>query len=447
MAAVRQKNRCNMGFQISLKETDDLLLRKLLSDPKEIFSKPYIGYLIFAVGKSDTDQMDWLKANLIELDALTRDIIAFSIIAEEVRVELKIGDCYSEKRSPRYLGEFEISEVYRIDSLARNGKLEKLTDGDFLSALTYGAGRVSRFFNVIDKMPCIIAIDGNNPGSYSVIEFDSELVSDLIKIMRKVVSALISNVNCKLYLDLVKKIGEIDDELNRERFRQNPNLYADQSSFESALFTCLEDINSALERGTHRGFRSALGRVEKKLDIELSYDLSEHFGSIISGTTKTIEHLNKFENENWPLNPESFSNFEALINKHAARLHPDVKNIKILNNPDFCNLLISMLKELKRKYVEEIVAGLNVSSAARKVYFSKVKMENDWKDKISALESRRSYYLNTIAENKFPSVHEELQKELKLRSKNIFKRKLIIESKEYASKVLDPKNILKIFGI
>src|SRR5687767_6288318 len=70
-----------MGIRIHLwaehKATD--LLRHLKRSPHEVFGQPYAGYLIFMATEFDREVVDWLRDNVVALDSLTGDDVAFAI--------------------------------------------------------------------------------------------------------------------------------------------------------------------------------------------------------------------------------------------------------------------------------------------------------------------------------------------------------------------------------
>ena len=80
-----------MGYRFSVEIVNGThrLLRRLKANPAGVFPRPYKGYLLFLAGSADQPVLDWLARNMIALDSLTGEDIAFGVSARSYRFKLK----------------------------------------------------------------------------------------------------------------------------------------------------------------------------------------------------------------------------------------------------------------------------------------------------------------------------------------------------------------------
>jgi hypothetical protein len=184
-----------MGFRVEISDEDDRLLRRLAREPSAIFPAPYNGYLLFLIGGADRAALDWLSANIVTLDSLTGQDVAFAVFAE--RLEFKVftgGRDPSAGRSPRTVGTIDSRELSggreAVSALVKRGRCGFVVDQDTIAAVTYATDIVARNLGVIDSLPCVLAIDGLPlDRSAKVIKLTDAVIPQFIPLLRSAIAS------------------------------------------------------------------------------------------------------------------------------------------------------------------------------------------------------------------------------------------------------------------
>ena len=164
------------------------MLRTLKTSPEEIFQNRYHCYLLFLVGASDEEAMDWLVKNVGTLDSLTGAVFAFGIFMKSLKIPLEID---SEAVGPRPKIAASISteglkgDNFFIERIIKNHIHQHVYNGDEVMAITYATDIVAREFNVIDKLPCMLLLDPIPFGNVHVVQLTNAVCNQLVKIVRQ----------------------------------------------------------------------------------------------------------------------------------------------------------------------------------------------------------------------------------------------------------------------
>jgi len=153
-----------MGFRVEIGDDKSRLLRNLRLTPSEVFEKPYGGYVLFLVGGADREALEWLADNVVTLDSLTGEHIAFAIFARSLRMRLHVeyGFARPTLRIRKKSFEVPLAEIKTAGSVTRlvqSHKLGWVLDGDEINAITYAVDEIARSFGVMDELPCALLLD------------------------------------------------------------------------------------------------------------------------------------------------------------------------------------------------------------------------------------------------------------------------------------------------
>jgi len=164
------------------------MLRALKTSPEEIFKNRYHCYLLFLVGSSDDEAMDWLVKNVASLDSLTGPEFAFGIFMKSLKIPLEIDSEPSRDR-PKIAASIPTeglkADNFFIERIIKNHIHQHVYNGDEVMAITYATDIVAREFKVIDKLPCMLLLDPIPFGNIHVVQLTNLVCNQLIKIIRQ----------------------------------------------------------------------------------------------------------------------------------------------------------------------------------------------------------------------------------------------------------------------
>ena len=383
-----------MGYQFSVQIDNGAhrLLRRLKANPAGVFPRPYKGYLLFLAGSADQPVLDWLARNMIALDSLTGEDIAFGVFARSYRFKLKTNQG-SSRHVPQHVGEVEASEIvdgrWAVERLVKSGRCGWISNGDELSAVTYASDEIARGFDVLDSLPCAIAMDCLPGESHRVIELSEEVREAFIPLLR---SALAEFSSAPGFRDLEGAIQPILlthtklEQLDQEKvsvletlrtLRERADRLQGRSDPSIDLLELTRWFNSAREalfRGSVADFRHALTGSRRRVParrgvparglefhsdalIAVIEDANEKF-KILHELRKTIESLEFYRDSlTWPLTTEWSARFLTIIENYVAKLvGHEVTSIP--NSRQACGRMIQELVQAQRLTIDGITSKL-----------------------------------------------------------------------------------------
>ncbi len=177
-----------MGFHIRIDKSSERILRTLKTSPEEIFQRRYHCYLLFLVGASDDEAMDWLIKNVVSLDSLTGAEFAFGIFMKSLKIPLEIDSepiGHRPKVAASIPAEGLKGDNFSIERVIKSHIHQHVYNGDEVMAITYATDIVAREFKVIDKLPCMLLLDPIPFGNVHVVQLTNIICNHLVKIIRQ----------------------------------------------------------------------------------------------------------------------------------------------------------------------------------------------------------------------------------------------------------------------
>lgn len=305
-----------MGYHVRIDESSQALLHTLTAEPNKVFGKLYSAYLLFLVTQHDKQQLDWIVANAPGLDALTGRYLAFAVFAKSFPIKIRTDAPASLVRAELYARgrSRELSVVSpellkkptEITRLVENGAFGVVLDGDELTAITYGSDLVARELGLLNKLPCLVVIDGVPAESPKVIVLTPKLMPELFQRLRGAVHRFEQVGGHKVILKDAEYILDIQGRVDTER-RRDARL-RQRISEEQAKLSKLREKASAPATTPDPNFfpnlvisrERALAELENELaafpdehpkreaalDAELTTAINEHRGHL----DKTFSH-------------------------------------------------------------------------------------------------------------------------------------------------------------
>jgi hypothetical protein len=177
-----------MGFHIKINESSERMLSTLKTSPEEIFQSRYHCYLLFLVGASDDEAMNWLVKNVVSLDSLTGAEIAFGIFMKNLRIPLETNS-EPVKGKPVIAASIPIEGFKAANTsterIIKNHLQQHVYNGDEVVAITYATDIVAREFRVLDRLPCMLLLDPIPFGNVQVVQLTNVVCNHLINIIRR----------------------------------------------------------------------------------------------------------------------------------------------------------------------------------------------------------------------------------------------------------------------
>jgi hypothetical protein len=247
-----------MGFHIRINKTSDKLLTTLKTSPEEIFKDRYHCYLLFLVGASDDEAMDWLIKNVVSLDSLTGAEIAFGIFMKNLKIPL-FTDSDLNNRPPKIVASIpakELTEGNSYEDIIKRYIHEHVYDHDEVIAITYATDIVAKEFKVIDRLPCMLLLDPIPFGTIHVVQLTNVICKHLIKIIRQSIHKYFVETQGKpIAFSYTNAI--LDAQYNLEQFEHKKEIHIKQ----------IEKINNELARlKGEKSSETGVDQIKKTLD-------------------------------------------------------------------------------------------------------------------------------------------------------------------------------------
>jgi hypothetical protein len=450
-----------MGFHVRLKEDDERLLRFLKTSPSDVFGRPYAGYLFFLIGGADTVALEWLRKHLVALDSLTGEFVAFALFADKVPVQLDVAFGGVE-RHEAFLGDVPFTDVERIDTYVKHGKLGFVANGDHLNAVTYATDRVARAFGVLDRLPCLVVLDAFPSDDVDVIDLRDDEMTKLLEMLRIAVHRLYTEPQFPEFSAALKELGGIRLDLDRinhaiGRKKHEISEMPTRHAIESTVSRLYRGIHDHLLAGSHRGFNVSIGQLINYLkpsQLRINPAFEEGVSRRIVRVGKTIAALRDFETKSWPLDEHERSKYLEIVTKYVVPLLSAQPMVSTLPTREEFVDLQSALTHLQSGLMAGVFASFGTEAHATDALMSAYSE----KQRVAQDEIRQlTVELDTVRERGREAVHQcvgkaapslrrilrEIGRERKIR---VAGRAVTDKLAAYAGKVTDPETILKVLG-
>ncbi|NOK15826.1 toll/interleukin-1 receptor domain-containing protein [Corallococcus carmarthensis] len=266
-------------FQIKVERSSDPILPSLVSNPGEVFGRPFGGYLLFLFGEADAEIATWFARHLVSIDSLTGEDIACAILARRIRVRSH-GE-YAESPRPRFsIRKTQNDDVY-LKNISREpgmafGRARRLVEeGESLwsgstreiTAVTPAADEVARSLGVLDHLPCMVVIDGIPQREQCIVPLAPEHLHELVPILRRVVQRLRCQPTFSRYLENIQTANSLAEQLQQQdwslaRGRQSLVDCETQYQLEQEVIrSAFLEVRRRVEEGSPRLLAAALRRI------------------------------------------------------------------------------------------------------------------------------------------------------------------------------------------
>lgn len=193
---------------------------KDLNDEKKLLGQRF-GLYVIALLTDITDKhiMDWVHEKGHTIDELTGEHVAFIVFYNSARWKAHLrsgGDIVDPVGTRRIFGRDELYEMAKDgDRLLKERKLVRMeaeaSPRDlFMQSHPRHSIRIAEAIGAIDKMPCLLVIDGVKKNNFSIIPIQDE--SKLGEKLKKLRKTFYSPKN-KEYLLLLGKLNELEQQL------------------------------------------------------------------------------------------------------------------------------------------------------------------------------------------------------------------------------------------
>ena len=448
-----------MGFHVTLREDDRHLLDVIRLNPAEVFGRPYAGYLLFLVGGADVGALEWLRTHLVPLDSLTGEHVAFAVFAEKIPVQLDVPYNPHSERPSRFLGEVPLTDVRRIDSYIKSGKVGLVADGDHLNAMTYATDRVARAFGVLQRLPCLLVLDAFVTDRVDVVEMGDAQLGQLLSVLRSATHRLIQDPRFTAFNEALEVLGSVQrrhDDLSAHVGKQKRLLshIPVSQDVDASIRQVYEAILDSLRRGSHREFRRQLAELRNYAEDRIQIDLDENTRRRVVGYGKPLAAINDIEQREWPLTGPDDVHCRELLSHHVARLLSDFPVPSTVADKHDLQVLKRLLTDRQSILVGEIIASLpdetSITNAAHREYDQRrVDAERKLETlgtELEALRERANLALQVCLSEEAPSFTKIVKKIAQERKLKLVASSVGDKAVAYAGKVLDPKNIIRIIG-
>jgi len=187
-----------MGFHIRLNTSSEQILGRLKTSPEQIFYKRYHCYLLFLVGATDDEAMDWLVKNVVPLDSLTGKELAFGIFMKALKMPLQVSTAPKTPK-PKVAAtipveKLQVGDMWAAERIIKQSIRQHVYTGDEIMAITYATDVVAREFNVIDRLPCMLLLDPIPFGKVQVIQLSNAICNNLINVLRQSIHRYLNEI-------------------------------------------------------------------------------------------------------------------------------------------------------------------------------------------------------------------------------------------------------------
>lgn len=368
-----------MGFHISIGSSSQRLLQTLKAAPEEIFPQQYHCYLLFLVGASDDDAMDWLIKNVTSLDSLTGQELAFGIFMKQLKIPVSVSSQGNNPTGPKLAATIPLEDFKdfesQIDRIIKDHIHQRIYSGDEVMAITYATDIVAREFNVTDRLPCIVLLDPIPLGKVHVVQLSPAICSNLFKILRQSIHKYLADIEGKpnafshasFILEaqnnisnwnkkgeqLRTKIEGLNNELNR---LNGEDLNIKNKYLE--LTRCIDLVKQHITVGATRKIKNLLFgyTLETKFKLELQayissqeaiLDFLEQEGPVLNRLNRTIDSL-EYYISNYQESEEFTKRVQVIYEEHVFKIIGEGSSI-----------LQAIDKPIIKKWIEKLTLKKN----------------------------------------------------------------------------------------
>lgn len=412
-----------MGYHVEIDKDDRDFIRRLKTSPSEIFGRPYAGYLFFLVGSPDIAALEWLKTNVLALDSLTGDHVAYAIFARKVPFRVRV-EVDGDERSPCEKGNVPLPEIHRLDAYLKAASKDLMADGDSLNAVTYATDDIARAFGVLDRLPCVLVLDAFPAGEMSIVQLDDSTLAVLWQTLRTLVHRLTQDTHFVAFVAAIEALASLTAAMERS--------ISHIRSLEAQLELCAA-IRESLRKGASKEFRRLTERLGQLAAENLPSVLPESTGVAIKGYARTIEALRDFSAGHWSPEVDAETRLAHLFEEHVLRLAPD---FVLTPNDDHSNVLraVEALTKRQDELIDKIL-GERLTSQAITDRIGHARAA------LATLQNNVRVALRSCLSEDSPSVRKLLSEIARERSLKVGIAKVTQKAQDYLKGALDPKTI------
>ncbi|WP_437965527.1 toll/interleukin-1 receptor domain-containing protein [Sorangium sp. So ce260] len=342
---------------MEFEESVDPALSRVSTRWRDHLGRRYAGFIILLFGASDEDLATWFARSLIALDSLTGEEIACILFAKRLRVctrryvcrdHQEVGQTTHRDIFRRDLSEVDATELQngRVaisrERVARADHDSNLVDSSGMSrwggttqeitAVTYATDEIARAIGVLDRLPCLVAVDATADGLLPTLEHIREAGhvlelshlerSSIVAQLRKTVQSLRDQPSFQGFGARMRRYDELDQRASAlERARDEAQrmitwIHAASSKITEASRAAMEHLMN----GSARGARQALAtcpQVDAKIRDEFAV-ASRARQSALVRLSKTIRSLEMYrKRRRWPLTTGRLQSMSTVLTTDA----------------------------------------------------------------------------------------------------------------------------------
>jgi hypothetical protein len=457
-----------MGFRVSVDHNTEELVKRLTTDPAEVFGKPYGGYLLFLIGSTERELLNWISKNMVALDSLTSDIIAFAVFARDFNIKLKVphySDSNYESRPKKKIKKplSEIKAFKSIDAFVKAGRCGWVIDGDEITAITYAVDEIARKLGILHELPCAIVLDAIPKGKFELFHLEKRKMSKLIPLLRKTVQNLIDDEDYKAFREKAYQVSKLVNQL-KENFDRLKYLedFIESFTFDSFLkrnSLTPENCKEHLKKGYLKNFKFLIQEFGDKFSIETNFveriiQIAEKSHTVLRKYRDTINHLDVYSTSStWPLEEPWRSRYVSAYYKYIRDVLDKPPQVPYLDSPDQCRQFIQELRIKQNSLVNQtannILQSAGLGDLLKKTY---EKEKRQLKAKIDLYREKRSNLENRYEEEVSimigicPSFIKYFKKEVRREKLQTISLDLKSKTLLYAYSWLSPETLSKFLS-
>jgi hypothetical protein len=362
-----------MGFRVEIGDDKSRLLRNLRLTPSEVFAKPYGGYVLFLVGGADREALEWLAENVVALDSLTGEHIAFAIFARSLRMRLHVDYSYVPPELRRRNTSFavpldEIKTAGSVTRLVESHRLGWVLDGDEINAITYAVDEIARSFGVVDELPCALILDAIPKREFTIFHLTSSNLDSLVALLRRAIQNLLETPGYGRFMPTIRRVIRLQ--------RESVSLQSQINSLNRRLGSISHEPSVVAARDLIPEFRNALlaGNMRRFLSLCRKHAIKsvipqdqldgaiviarEHIEKLLT-YNQTAHRLYLYATQyDWPLEDPWLSKYLNVVQKYVRPFLGSLPESLDLDTPVQCIGFREQLVEQQTMLVSEIMGIL-----------------------------------------------------------------------------------------
>lgn len=358
-----------MGFRITISGEDDALLGRLTRDPEDVFTKPYGGYILFLLGKSDPSITKWLLDATIALDSLTGTDVAFAIFLMEFGIKLNVENDVRSHWNPK-TSKADIKEIttgHSVERLVKEGRFGYVHDGDMVIAENYAADRIARRLGILDRMPCCVILDAIPSGRFEVYPLKRNALSGFESLVREAIQNMASHPN---YVRLMHGLNSLADNRKseiciREMVRKLDRRIAEEVEASLSRTRAIEQGAAEIQEGLFTGHLKKVYALIRSPDFVDLKPWSEQCEERINAkrdyllrAAHTAAKLDSFaSNYGWPMEGKQRDSYLLVYQKYVRQLLPEESDTPDIEDAKEPRRLATAIRELLGSAIAGILDG------------------------------------------------------------------------------------------